>query len=243
MRQAGHDRHGLRLRASRSSGGQGYGSAKRWRSTRPTSTRPEVRCWSVTAKVTSDARPGWTSSVSSSSPRGRPTASRCPSARCSASSTPRRWAHRPRHHVDVPSGHRPVRDHRRRPIPTPAHDLSNCGTDALTSQPLAPGRAAAPASLRSTPTKGAAQATASWPVRRLCGSLANGSRLAVTDRRSRSPATERVKALRRAAERARPRLVQNGTTPQVERDGYFTKTQPLMRPPSASVLTGARRSA
>ena len=45
MRQAGHDRHGLRLRALIAVLWRvGCGSAKRWRSTRPTSTRAAGRC-------------------------------------------------------------------------------------------------------------------------------------------------------------------------------------------------------
>jgi hypothetical protein len=45
--------------------------------------------------------------------------------------------HRPRNHVDLPTRHRSLRDHRRGPIPTPANHLSDRGSHAVTSRPLA----------------------------------------------------------------------------------------------------------
>ena len=39
--------------------------------------------------------------------------------------------------LGLPAGHRPLRDHRRRPIPTPAHHLSHLRAHALTDRPLA----------------------------------------------------------------------------------------------------------
>ena len=40
--------------------------------------------------------------------------------------------HRPGDHLDLPAGHRSLRDHRRRPIPTPTNHLSHRGPHALT---------------------------------------------------------------------------------------------------------------
>ena len=50
--------------------------------------------------------------------------------------TPTR-TYRPWDHIDLPAGHRPLRDHRCRAIPTPAHHLSDRGPHALTDRPLA----------------------------------------------------------------------------------------------------------
>jgi hypothetical protein len=149
MRQAGHHRHGLRVRALiLSCGAVGCGSPRHWRSTRPTLTTSAGRCSSATAKATNAAKPGWTRSDSSNSPPGSPTAFRSRPDRCSASSTappvgaggrppPRATscassAIRPGDHLDLFAGNRSQRDHRRGAITPPAHHLRDRRADALT---------------------------------------------------------------------------------------------------------------
>ena len=88
MRQAGHDRHGLRLRALIAvlwRAGLRISEALALNETDVDAARGSLL--SATAKATSAAKPGWISSASSSSPPGWLTASRSPSVRCSASLT------------------------------------------------------------------------------------------------------------------------------------------------------------
>jgi integrase len=72
-----------------------------------------------------------------------------PGGRCGEHHPTPTRPHRPRNNVDLPAGHRPLRNHRRCPITTPTHHLSNRRTHPLTSRPLAAGeRPSSAASLR-----------------------------------------------------------------------------------------------
>ena len=72
-------------RDRRCSGAPACGSAKRSRSTRPTSTQTAAPCSSATARATSVARSGWTAGHGRTSTRGSNSAQHCRPARCSAS--------------------------------------------------------------------------------------------------------------------------------------------------------------
>ena len=72
--------------------------------------------------------------------------------------------HRSRDDIDLPAGHRPHRDHRRHPIPTPTHHLSHRGPHSLTDRPLADQAGGRWRASPPTNPTAVAAVVASWPV-------------------------------------------------------------------------------